>query len=277
MTLEIQLSGTISTDGKVISLSDNTPVDNIVNSVNYWNGVTTRNNLNVSKSTTNATKPDKIDITDILITIPNKTVVTLSYSSGSNWIPVNTSILAIDSTTLSLTTSGQNVLSDGIYEFNYYIWSTLSTLGNYSISTGSTIVTCSSSQLAAKYTAGTFIRIDGVPYQVLQGLSSTTFQLIKPYTGLSNIVAQTPYIGSTIQYMFLNTYNAECCEQKLIATADTCCSDCENDSIMLSMRLYTLIRGARAQYASGMYIDAQKTIDLVNRLCNNSDCGCGCG
>ncbi len=274
--LAILLSASLSLDGKVITLSDDTPADNLVGT-NYWDGVTARVNLNISKATTNSTKPDKIAITDILVTNPDLTTALLTYASGSDWIPVATDTLDIDSTVLGLTGSGQDVLDDGVYLFNYYIWGDLSTLGNISITSGSQIVTCSASPLATAFIVGSYIRLNGTPYLITESLSSTTFKIVKPY-GSTTLANVTPYIGYTKALYFLNTFNSECCVQKKIATADLLhpsCEECENKAIMRNMQLYTLVRGAKAQFAVGLYPLAQKTIDVITKLCGG-DCGCGC-
>lgn len=273
MLLNPKIKITIADNGKSFTFTDETPTDNQKNSTNYWNGVTTRYNENVSISTSNAVMPDKINHVDLFLTKPDETVI--NFTSFD--VPITSSIKHI----LNEDILESGVIPDGVYKFDYrlFVEIDLTSYSNFGSVQGDDFITFSG-VYPETLEEGMLIKLD----------SYNTTYTIKELDPVNNKVYFEEVIQDTIvssnllytgyQYIWYEVfdYTIACCIDKSIATAaiESCCDECLSEELKSSATNYILLLGAKAQARNGLQAEAQTTIDLITKLCNNDNSDCGC-
>jgi hypothetical protein len=273
MLLNPKIKITIADNGKSFIFLDETPTDNQTNSVNYWNGVTTRNNLNVSINTANAILPDQINHVDLLITKPDAT----EFAFADFDVPKVSTQYTILNTDIDET----GVIPDGIYKFDYKLFVEID-LNDYTLFEGEE--------------GDDFITFGGAYPEILEegmivklGTSSTLYT-IRELDPVDNIIyfeeildatyadEENMYAGYQYTLYEVFDYTIACCIDKGIASAATqgCCDECLSDALKGAATNYILLLGAKSQARNGLYAEAQTTIELITKLCNNENPDCGC-
>ena len=266
MILIPDLSVTQSRDGESFIFADGTLEDNQSNSTNYWNGVTTRYNTNISLSTVHATKPDKIDDVTLYITKPDET----QYDFLSFDVPVTALNYTISNTDIGET----GIIPDGVYSFEYILWNLVTGLDVSGTISTQTITFVA---LPPSLEVGQYIKFaigDTTLYTVTDIDSVTKIVTLDQNLEATYANATELYIGYRYLKYFLFDFNANCCIDKAIATAATSCCDCVSDELTAAANMYILLLGARAQVNNGLQVEAQATIDALGSLCAGDEINC---
>jgi len=268
MNLIPVITTTMARDGKSFVFTDATGVDNQATSSKYWNGVTTRANLNISLNTTHATKPDKIDDVTLIITKPSEEI----YTFDSFDVPVTT----VDYTVTNTAIGESDVIPDGVYTFEYILYNLLTV--SASGTEGTQTVTFSA--LPTSLEVGQYIKfaIDGTLYTITaidSDADSITLDqnLTDTYSSHTSM-----YVGYRYFAYKVFDYNISCCIDKAIATAavNGCCDNCISEPLRSAANMKILLMGAQAQAANGLQVEAQDTIDTITTICNSGDVDCNC-
>lgn len=250
-----------NSDCSEITITDATGEDNLASSTKYSTGST---NTNISKA--------EVDVTDIIITPPDNTPVAFNYTSGSDWVPVNTLSITYDDTDLG-------TLDSGVWLIDYYVWSNADFAFTATLTANSATVTMSS-DVSAAISNGDYIRFtttgdyeDSI-YRV-QNVSTTTITLNKPFTGTAGSGVASFKGWKASNYVLIDCAVNCCIDEKLGKLSDACCDECGDKELNYAMKLELLRVGAEKQAECGKYTEAQKTIDLLLSYCNSdTDCGC---
>lgn len=261
MALVPVITLTKNTDCSIVTLTDVTGSDNNADSTKYSSGGT---NPNISTA--------EVDVTDIIFTNPDNDIIAFNYTSGSDWVPVNSSSIAYTSTELG-------TLNNGVWLVDYYVWSNADFAFTATLTSGSPTVTMSG-DVSAVLSNGDYIRFtttgdyeDSI-YRV-QNVSTTTVTLNKSFSGTSGSGVAS-FIGWKASNYALIDCEVNCCiDEKIGKLSDSCCDDCGDKELNYAMKLELLRLGAEKQAECGKYTEAQKTIDLLLTYCNSdTDCGC---
>jgi hypothetical protein len=277
--------------GNLITLTDITGQDNIADSTKYATGST---NLNRSKNN---------NISEVVITTPDKLVYTLvdNEAISTPVIEIIAKGTVFPKASLTKTISPTDIglastalFPDGVYKIEIYQHYILDTIEE---STGVFLSNLSLSLLGYINTIKLGYVDTSLGKFILNNDTGTPV-LLSSYTQFNNnilsvvseiMLCDKPLFTNTIYgytcfatykttLYIKNTTNLLKCFQPKIAKISieekSCCSSCKENSQKSLEDIFYGLFIIDAQFADGLYEEANKGILTLNKICNNEGCGC---
>lgn len=283
--LEINYSGTLNKNGDIITVLDVTGSDNLPLSTKYAVG-----GLNPNKEISDN------KITEFIVTKPDGGQVTKRYNVLINSVTPNiaaTSQVPIPANTLTLYLEpsdleyGDTLYPDGMMKFDTTIW--MQVVGTSSATIGSDLKTISyaSGQFtSSKYGFGDTVFIKVIKLSassneinsVISEITSDTSLVLESALSSPFTNGDTLYIlaGYKVTFWVKMVSNLMKCYMPKIAkisVADReCCDKCGMNKIDKLDDIMLRLFDVEAQIDTGMYVEAQKNILALGKLCEQIGC-----
>ena len=290
MVLKIVQTAELNQKGNIITLKDITGADNILDSTKYATG-STNLNRNIQNS-----------ISEVIITTPTNTVYSIvdnlaMTTSNANIIakgtvfPNESTTKLIAPTDIGLTSN--SLFPDGIYKievYQHYLIDNIEDGTGYRISDLSLTLGGYTNTIKLGY-------VDTLLGKFVANNDGGTPALLASYTQFNNnvlsvtgdtMLCDKPIFTSVLGYTCFATYkttlyvknttNLLNCFQPKIAkisiSEKSCCASCKDTPQKAIEDIFYGLFIIDAQFADGLYDEANKGILTLNKICNNEGCNC---
>jgi len=290
MALKIVQTAELNQTGNLITLKDITGTDNILDSTKYATG-STNLNRNIQNS-----------ISEVVITTPTNTVYSIIdnlniVTSSINIIakgtvfPNQNTTKLITPTDIGLTSN--SLFPDGIYKievYQHYLINNIVDGTGYRINDLSLTLEGYSNTIKLGYVdtlLGKFITNASVTPAFLTSFTQFNNNVLSVISDvmlcdkplfISTVNGYTCFATYKTTLFVKNTTNLLNCFQPKIAkisiSEKSCCSSCKDTPQKAIEDIFYGLFIIDAQFADGLYDEANKGILTLNKICNNEGCNC---